>query len=531
MKGLNKKTRLLSFLCLLLCISLLVCACTGSGNETVTEPPSEAPTETEENTTPQTPPVKNETKSYTIKVQTSEGGIEGVQLQLCKGDVVHKQTTNASGIAVFKLDKTEDINDWRIKLVKFPTGYAGDMQKEYAFAAGTSALAVTLTEYRVDLSDMLTGVANVGVSIKQGETEIAKGKSDDQGTIAFLLAADTYTVTLEIPQNYRLIGDELEWELNTEQKNRTIYLLNQNNKLEKTVTVKDHEGNLVAGATVMLWTPDSVEAVGSKVTDAEGKVTFGDLNATTNYGVTVSVDGFTTQRQNFATFATTSMVIALPQILPPSEVTYKANVVLGDGSAYTATAVTMTLVCQQTVGNGYTYTTVKTAQTQDGVATFTIVPVMYATYFVSIASADLPEGYVLIDLAQNHNLFGFVENSTETAIAIEPTPAYGTVETPDVWYNYSNVEYPFYETDNEMAVTLEAGQTYYIQLVWSSGMQLTFTGDATVTYGDATYAAGDTIVFTEESPMQGNAQAVISVTSANGATVTLTTSEVPVEEE
>ena len=56
-------------------------------------------------------------------------------------------------------------------------------------------------------------------------------------------------------------------------------------------------------------------------------------------------------------------------------------------------------------------------------------------------------------------------------------------------------------------------------------MQLTFTGDVTVTYGEDTYAAGDVIVFVEASPMQGNAQAVIAITSANGSTVTLTTAE------
>ena len=211
--------------------------------------------------------------------------------------------------------------------------------------------------------------------------------------------------------------------------------------------------------------------------------------------------------------------------------TYTAAVVLGDGTAYTATAVNVTLICQQAVGNGYTYTTVTVAQTQDGVASLTFVPVMYATYFVSIASEDLPEGYEVIDLLENHNLFGFAENATETSIAIAPMPDYGTEETPAVWYNYSNVEYPFYEVNDEMSLMLEAGEVYYIQLAWSGGMQLTFTGDATVTYAETVYAAGETVVFTEESPMQGAAQAVIVVTSENGATVTLTTSEAPATEE
>jgi len=532
MKDLNKKTRLLSLICLLLCVSLLACACAGGGNETVTEPPSENTTVTEEPTKPQTPPVTNDKKTYTVKVQTSEGGVEGVRLQMCKGEMcLAPSTTNANGIATFQIAKTEDISEYHVKIAKFPSGYAGSTTQEYSFAAGTTALGITLTEYRVDLNDMMSGVANVDVKINQGENEIATGKSGEQGSIVFLLTAGNYTVTLDVPEGYLIIEDAQEWELSLERRNHTIYLLNQNNRLDKNVTVKDHEGNAVPDATVMLWTPDSATAVDTKTTDAEGRVTFAELNGSTNYAVTVTFGGITTPKQNFATFASTELEVVLPEILPPSEVTYTASVVLRDGNVYTASAVTVTLVCQQTVGNSYTYTVVTTAQTQDGVASFTFVPVMYATYYVSIAHEDLPEGYVLVDEATNHNLFGFVENATETVVVIEPTPDYGTEETPDVWHNYTNTEYPFYLVNNEMTVTLEAGQTYYIQLAWSSGMQLTFTGDATVIYGEEHYAAGDTIVFVEESPMQGEAQAVIAVTSANGATVTLTTSEAPVAEE
>lgn len=532
MKGFHKKMRLLSLLCLLLCATLLVCACTGGGEEPETTQKAEETTVMPEKPAPQTPPA-SETKTYTVKVQTSEGGIEGVRLQMCKGETcLSPVTTNASGIATFKLDKTEDITAYRVKLTKFPTGYTGDMQKEYAFAAGTTALGITLTEYRVELNNMMTGVANVDVTVKKGESEVAKSKSDEQGAIVFLLALDTYSVTIDLPEGHMFIGDERSWELNAERKQQTVYLLDQTNLLDKTVTVKDHEGNLVVGATVKLWTPDSAEAVDSAITDEEGKVTFADLNGITNYGVTVALDGFTTQKQYFTTFATTTMEVVLPEITPPSEVTYTANVVLGDGTLYLATPVTVTLVCQQSLGNGYTYTTVATAQTQDGVATFTFVPEMYATYYVSIARKDLPENYVLIDEVHNHNLFGFAENATETAVAIMPMPDYGSETTPAIWYNYSNVEYPFYEVNNEFILALTAGQTYYIQLAWSEGMQMTFVGDVTVTYGEDTYVEGDTIIFVEDSPMlQGNAQAVIAITAEADATVTLTTSEAPAAEE
>ncbi len=532
MKGLNKKIRLLSLICLLLCVSLLASACTGGGQEIETNPEPEETTQKPESPAPQKPQTGNEKKTYTVKVQTSEGGVEGVRLQAYKGEeALTPVTTNANGIATFQLAKTESITDYHVKITKFPLGYMGNTEQAYSFAEGTTALGITLTEYRVDLSNMMTGVANIDVTIKQGESAIATGKSGDQGSIIFLLASGAYTATVTVPDGYLLIGDEREWELNTERKNLTVYLLDRNNTLDKTVTVKDHEGNVIAGATVMLWAPDSVEALDSQTTDAEGTVTFSELNGSTNYGITVTVGNITTPKQNFETFATTKMEVVLPELLPPSEVTYTATVVLGDGTAYTATAVTVTLVCQQAIGNTYTYTTVTTAQTQDGVATFTFVPVMYASYFVSIASEDLPEGYELIDLVQNHNLFGFADQATETSIAIAPMPEYGAEEAPEIWHNYSNVDYPFYEVNEEMTLTLEAGEVYYIQLAWSGGMQLTFTGDATVTYGETTYNAGDTIVFTEDSPMQGAEQAVIAVTSASGATVVLTTSEAPVVEE
>ena len=136
MKGFHQKMKRLSILCLLLCASLLVCACTGGGGEiettggveeTTAAPQAEKPTPT--------PPTGSDQKTYTIKVQTSEGGIEGVRLQACKGEMcLSPVTTNANGIATFKLDKTENITDYHVKIAKFPSGYAGNLAQEYSFS-------------------------------------------------------------------------------------------------------------------------------------------------------------------------------------------------------------------------------------------------------------------------------------------------------------------------------------------------------------------------------------------------------------
>ncbi|MBQ7347573.1 MAG: carboxypeptidase regulatory-like domain-containing protein [Clostridia bacterium] len=535
MKNVRKKFSFVSLLCILLCMMVLVCACDNgnAGNDdtgTADQTNDETTVTTGGDDGGKTPEDDGKV-AYTVKIQTAEGGLEGVRVQACKGTLcLAPSLTNATGVATFKLDKDEDISQYHVKINKFPKGYEGSETKEYDFEAGATSMVITFTEYKVSVTDLTAGIEDVKVKVATSDnTDYASGKTSAQGEIIFLLDAGNYTVTAETPENYKLVGDSTSWEFTETQKSCKIDYVKLNNTLDKTVTVKDSDGNIKAGATVTLWEPSSSTAVDTKTTDAEGKVTFTGLNGSTNYSVIATADGISTEKTEFASFSATELTVSLPKATVATEKTYTATVKLADGNTYTASAVTVTLVYFDP--NTTTFSIKSTAQTQNGVASFTFIPESKGFYYVSIAAQDLPNGYELGDEGNYYNLFGFEENTTSAEIVIASAPVYGTETDPAAWYNYSNITTPFYSVNNEMTVTLTAGQTYYVQLAWSSGMQLTFTGDATVSYGDATYNAGDTVVFNEESPMQGSAQAVIAITSANGATVTLTTSEAPVVED
>ena len=524
MKGFITKARLVAMLCILLCVALLACAC-DSGN--VEEQTTAAQTEDKTDTTAPPSengqkPAENQKVSYTVKVQTAEGGLEGVRVQACKGELcLAPVVTNATGVATIQLDKSENIADYHVKINKFPTGYAGNTATEYAFSEGATSLTISLLEYEVAVSDIFAGVANITVKIAKDGNEIATGKTDSRGGVLFLLDSDTYVATLTLPESYHLMGDVTSWELTETQRNVTVYVIGDEVTISKTVTVKDHNGNAKAGATVSLWTPDASAAVQTKTTDAEGKATFDGLNQLTNYSVSVTADGYTTQKTEFASFAATELEIVLPSSSAATEKNYTVAVKLTDGTTYTAAPITVTIVSYDSINE--TFTLAYHAQTQNGVASFTFVPSQTCSYYATVTSENLPNGYELED--QIDCLYGFAENAVAVDVELRVKPTYGTESDPAPWNNYSNVtNNPLKPVNAQMSVTLEAGQTYYIALAWSSEMRLTFTGDATVTYGENTYAAGDVIVFTEASPMQGNAQAVIAVTSVNGGTITLTTS-------
>ena len=523
MKTMNIGARLVALLCLLLCVALLICSCVsqvGNGEGTAEQTKNDsvtttAPTGGEQN------PAGNEKSTYTVKIQTSEGGLEGVRVQACKGELcLAPVMTNATGVATIVLDKSENIADYHVKINKFPTGYAGSTTQEFSFAAGATSLTISLSEYKIKVTDMLTGIADVNVKIAKSGEAVANAKTDARGEVIFLLPADAYTATLDCPNGYQLTGDATSWELTAEQKSATVYLVGGNTTINKTVTVKDHDGNLKTGAEVAIYGTESDSPLATKTTDATGSVTFEGLNSLTNYRVVVTADSVTASAE-FETFASTSLEITLPAPTAATEQTYKVTVKDADGATYTVGAVTVSLVFYDSVNN--TFAVKSTAQTQNGVATFTLIPDANGFYYASIATTDLPTGYELTGSADHLFMFG---ETLDAEVTIRQAPVYGTEANPAPWNNYSNVtNNPFHPVSNEMTVTLAAGQTYYIQLAWSSGMQLTFTGDVTVTYGEETYAAGDVIVFVEASPMQGNAQAVIAITSTNGSTVTLTTAE------
>ena len=149
MKTFQKRTMLTALLCLLLGTILLLGACTNGGTENEATTPNTSDNGTAAQTTEEsvteaaTEPQKI---AYTVTVKTEAGNpVQGVRIQACKGELcLAPVTTDANGVATFRLDPTENITDYHVKINKFPTGYTGDTAQEYAFEAGANAIVITI---------------------------------------------------------------------------------------------------------------------------------------------------------------------------------------------------------------------------------------------------------------------------------------------------------------------------------------------------------------------------------------------------
>ncbi|MBR3894821.1 MAG: hypothetical protein IKJ35_06700 [Clostridia bacterium] len=91
-------------------------------------------------------PTVDETKNvYKVIVIDSNGDrVKGVRIQACK-DSCLPAVTNENGVAVIRLDKTEDILQYHITITKLPTGYTGDTTTEYFFNEGEEYLYLFIT--------------------------------------------------------------------------------------------------------------------------------------------------------------------------------------------------------------------------------------------------------------------------------------------------------------------------------------------------------------------------------------------------
>lgn len=94
-------------------------------------------------------PAIDETKSFykVIVRNASRDRVAGVRIQACKGDLcLAPVVTNDNGVAVFKLDKTENIQEYHVKIAKFPEGYTGDVNQEYSFEKDSNTLYIYIAD-------------------------------------------------------------------------------------------------------------------------------------------------------------------------------------------------------------------------------------------------------------------------------------------------------------------------------------------------------------------------------------------------
>ena len=295
MKNMKKLSGLIAFVCVLLSVLLLACACTGeqakeqettetTGTNPV-EKPTETPTETPTTENPDKPNPPDDGKvTYTVTVLGEDGKkLEGVSVQMCDDAGCKLPTaTNAEGVVTFRYAPS----NYHVTILSAPEGYIVDSQAQYYFTDNALKILLkkapaTLT-YKVEVVDhegfVLEGVT-VTLSDAFGNTANAKTNAD--GIATFALAQANYSIELsDIPEGF---GREAFYSF-PEGKTETKIALTV--LPAYTLTAQDLFGQMVAGVEVQVFRKDTQNLVDTKTTGADGKVTF--YLADAEYVVTVS---------------------------------------------------------------------------------------------------------------------------------------------------------------------------------------------------------------------------------------------------
>ena len=135
----KKISGILALVCLLLSVSLLVCACdSDKDNETATtaatEQPTNAPTEAPTTGKEEQPTQPSDGKvTYTVKIVDPDGkGVEGVLVQMCDDSGCKlPQATDANGEVIFKFKES----NYHVTLSNLPAGLVAEA--EYHFTTDT----------------------------------------------------------------------------------------------------------------------------------------------------------------------------------------------------------------------------------------------------------------------------------------------------------------------------------------------------------------------------------------------------------
>ena len=143
MKMMKKISGILALVCLLLSVSLLVCACdsdkkeetaTTAATEQPTNAPTNAPTEAPTTGKEEQPTQPSDGKvTYTVKIMDPDGkGVEGVLVQMCDDSGCKlPQATDANGEVTFKFKES----NYHVTLSNVPAGLVAEA--EYHFTTDT----------------------------------------------------------------------------------------------------------------------------------------------------------------------------------------------------------------------------------------------------------------------------------------------------------------------------------------------------------------------------------------------------------
>ncbi len=132
---------------LVLCMALLLCACSSSNTETnessapVSES-EEASTTVSESVESDDASVEENTATFKVKVVDAEGAtVAGVMVQLCKDTCIPAKTGD-DGVATFNVEITDG---YKLSVLTCPEGYVYEGEAEIYLESG-------ITEYTIELS-------------------------------------------------------------------------------------------------------------------------------------------------------------------------------------------------------------------------------------------------------------------------------------------------------------------------------------------------------------------------------------------
>ena len=523
MNTMKKKWSLLSVLCLLLSVLLVVSSCTvvdpnelgTNEKESTGAPNTEAPTQ-DNGSNDDTPPADSNKVAFSITLKDAENyGWANVRVQICEkgesGKCSTPANTDENGNAVITIDKTMlDLNNSAIKIVK-ADGYV-TTTAAIDIIPGETSKTIKLAEYVVKADNFGSAVKGVEATVSLEGTAVAKGTTDESGTVKFLLITDDdYVLTVTSPTGATLIDStETSWTFGENFIITLEYIVV--NLVDKTVTVLDANAQPVVGATVILVSPsEEKDAQGNYIaaytgtTDAAGKVTFTGLNGVSRYFVVVN---------NVAIMGTDGELAWLDMGMTELTVTYSTepvgNVKYTVKVGYTDAEFNYIVLEGAYVVIVYVYNDdleiveVQRFTTVNGVVEFELPA---GEYYVKIDEASVPDGY------KSTSATGFFSNVAELVLEAKPAGTPGdSAQNPIQWVTTDNVTWAPIETTQTLTGLMQ-GQSVWYQLSLSAGMQMTVettTMGAIVAIdynGRTLYAENGTLTFTfdEVSPRQQQA--------------------------
>lgn len=531
------KKSIFSILCLLLCVTMLATAC--NGTDTPAQGTEENTTvKTEVSTDPGTTPATKKNVTYTVTIKSRDGGIEGVEFQICnkKGMCAPvKGVTNDEGIAVVTVNAEHYGQDVKVQINKAPEEFglitdptSPDNNATFPIENGKTSIEIILEEkiaYTVACNELISGaMKDVEVTLYHKNGDGTKGavagtqRTNAEGEAIFYFSeAGSFLIDINaatVPTGYVKSSDAVD--LTPTRKRVEIGFVNPNSKNDKTFTVKNADNTPAAGVTVKLYDTGR-QFVAEGVTNAAGQVTIRDLSDTTNFSILIVEGGNTLEETDFgrlgASFNATEITVTITDVTQIPDVGYTVKITKKDDNTVIDTNLSVTVFRIDMFGE---HIDVATLNLVSGIGEITLKK--RDDYFVKLNG--MPEGW---QISGGNPYAGFIAEQGNTATFVLDD-AGKTENDPIIWNNNSTQAEGY---SNVVHLTMNVGDVIWIEAQNTEGLMLFIENpNVTVTYNGTTYTAQDGAVSVIFSGGEG-AKAKFSVQATANVTLEVRCSTLP----